>query len=261
MEGTYIEILEKQLACDYDCTIEDVRSDRNIFRTQKICDGARSIGSDCSMLKVAIYREKLLVMADEKILDWCKNTFGRYDGVWFSEPENLISIHNKLQEYGQRLADTHHYYIPTQNYGQLVCVATKSRNVIVANGFERKEVELKWYEKAEIETFRGDDRFHEAILFDEKTPDMLAVCAVDSDVILGMAGATKDTNFMWQIGVNVTQEGRGKGIGSMVVACLKDEVLSRGFLPFYATVESHIKSQKVAIRAGFEPVFYEMFSE
>ena len=112
-----------------------------------------------------------------------------------------------------------------------------------------------------METFRGDARFNQAILFDENTPDMLAVCAVAGKVILGMAGATRDSNLMWQLGVNVTEEGQGKGVGSTVVACLKEEVLSRGILPFYATVESHIKSQKVALRAGFEPAFYEMFSE
>ena len=66
---------------------------------------------------------------------------------------------------------------------------------------------------------------------------------------------------MWQIGVNVTTEGAGKGIGTYVTALLKEELLRRDILPFYSTVESHIKSQRVAFKAGFEPVFYELFSE
>ncbi|MBE5876200.1 MAG: hypothetical protein E7290_04875 [Lachnospiraceae bacterium] len=61
--------------------------------------------------------------------------------------------------------------------------------------------------------------------------------------------------------INVTEEGRGKGIGAYVTSALKDEVLKRGIVPTYATVESHIKSQQVAFRAGFEPAFYELFSE
>lgn len=50
-------------------------------------------------------------------------------------------------------------------------------------------------------------------------------------------------------------------IGAYVTSALKDEVLKRGIVPTYATVESHIKSQQVAVRAGFEPAFYELFSE
>ena len=90
---------------------------------------------------------------------------------------------------------------------------------------------------------------------------MLAVCAVDGETILGMASVTRDCERLWQIGVNVTEEGRGKGVGSYVTSLLKEEVLRRGILPTYATVESHIKSQKVAFQAGFEPVIYELFSE
>lgn len=88
-----------------------------------------------------------------------------------------------MQEYGQHLADIHHYYIPSFSY---------NKNL-------EKYFELKYYEEQEIEVFRNDDRFGEALL-------------------------------------------------------------KRGILPIYATVESHIKSQKVAMQAGFEPAFYEIFA-
>jgi len=244
MKKKYIDILEEQLAIDYDCSVEEVHSSENIFRTLKINQKARRIGSRESLLKIAVYREKLLVMSAPKMMDWCKETFGQCRGTWISEPENLIKIHQKLQEYGQKLADTHHHYIPAGEAMPL-----------------KRDIELKWYEQKEIEVFRGDDRFWEALLFDEATPDMLAVCAVEGDTILGMASVTRDCDHLWQIGVNVTTEGYGKGIGAYVTAALKEEVLRRGIVPTYATVESHIKSQQVAIRAGFIPVFYELFSE
>lgn len=74
---------------------------------------------------------------------------------------------------------------------------------------KRKEerFEARWYEKEEIKIFQGDNRFWEALLFDERIPDMLAVCAVENDIILGMASVTRDCEKMWQIGVNVTKEG------------------------------------------------------
>lgn len=243
MKNQCIEVLEKQLATDYDCSVEEVHSSENIYRLMKLNQDRRPIGDENTMLKIAVYREKLLVMADERIMAWCKETFANHKGTWLAEPENLIKIHEKLQEYGQRLADTHHHYIPAA-YASPVT----------------RPYELKWYEEKEIEQFRGDKRFWEALLFDESTPDMLAVCAMDGDTILGMASVTRDCEYMWQIGVNVTTEGTGKGIGAYVTSALKDEVLKRGIVPTYATVESHIKSQQVAFRAGFEPAFYELFS-
>lgn len=238
------EVLEQQLAIDCDCTVEDIRSEKNVYRLMKKREGARPIGNESTMLKITVYREKLFVMADEKIMDWCKSTFQNQKGTWLSEPGTLISIHEKLREYGQVLADTHHHYIPASQPIQV-----------------QKRFETKWYEQDEILQFKGDNRFWEALLFDESTPDMLAVCAMEQDVILGMASATRDTKQMWQIGVNVTKEGSGKGVGAYVTALLKEELLKRGILPTYATVESHIKSQKVAFQAGFEPAFYELFSE
>ena len=237
------QILEEQLALDYDCSVEEIQSSNNIFKVWKRNEGARYIGDEDCMLKIAVYREKLLVMADEKLLDWCKQIFENATGTWLAEPENLIKIHEKLGEYGQKLADTHHHYIPAVNAQKTV-----------------KRYDVKWYEQDEIKVFQGDNRFWEALLFDELTPDMLAVCAVENDTILGMASVTRDCDKLWQIGVNVTEEGRGKGVGAYLTSLLKEQVMERGVVPFYSTVESHIKSQKVAFQAGFEPVMYELFS-
>ena len=244
MKRNYQDILEEQLARDYDCSIADVQSTANIFRPMRRREDARpNVGEDCKF-KLAVYKEKLLVMAEEQILDWCREAFGDSKGTWLSEPMSLISLHQKLQEYGQSLADAHHFYIPADKQA-----ATP------------RTWDVKWYEKEDIEIFRGDERFGEAILFDDKTPDMLAVCAVEGETILGMAGATRDSERMWQIGVNVTPEGQGKGIGTYVISLIKERLLKQGIVPYYATVESHIKSQKVALQSGFVPAFYEIFSE
>lgn len=240
----YTEILDKQISIDYDCTLDDVRDENNVYRLIKCSDNSRPIGDENTLLKIAVYREKLFVMADAELMDWCRETFKNYRGTWLSEPQNLVKIDKKLQEFNQQLSDTHHHYIPAENFPAV-----------------KHTYDVKWYEQDEIEVFRNDDRFGEALLFDEDTPDMLAVCAMDGNSILGMASATANTPLTWEIGVNVTDEGAGKGIGSYVTALLKEEILKRGILPTYATVESHIKSQKVAFRAGFEPAFYELFSE
>ncbi|MCI5873184.1 MAG: GNAT family N-acetyltransferase [Clostridiales bacterium] len=240
----YKQILEQQLATDYDCSIAEVQGTENIFRIYKENENARPVGEEGCGFKLACVNEKLLVMAEAPLLEWCKEKLANVRGTWMSEPANLIRLHEKLKEYGQSLADAHHYYIPAEN-------AKKPEH----------RFDVRWYEKEEIKRFEGDERFDEALLFDEETPDMLAVCAMKGETILGMAGATADTPMIWQIGVNVTEEGKGLGVGTYVTALLKQRVLEAGKMPIYSTVESHIKSQKVALAAGFVPAFYEIFSK
>lgn len=181
MRNIYKEALEKQLALDYACSIEEVQSADNVYTELKKTSDMRPIGTEKSLLKLAVYNEKLLIMAAPQIMDWCKEQFGNKRGTWLAEPESLIQIHNKLSEYGQKLADIHHHYIPRDSYPLV-----------------EKRFEIRVYEEQDIEIFRGDKRFWEALLFDETTPDMLAVCAVEGENILGMASATRDSAVLWQ---------------------------------------------------------------
>ena len=80
MLGKYTDLLEAQLCIDYHCTLEEIRSEKNIFRTLQHNPVARPIGVN-SLLKMAVYNEKLLVMADERLLEWCQNTFGKRKGT------------------------------------------------------------------------------------------------------------------------------------------------------------------------------------
>ena len=90
---------------------------------------------------------------------------------------------------------------------------------------------------------------------------MVGVAAIKDDEILGMAGASMDSPIMWQIGINVEPNGRRKGIGKMLVALLKNEILDKGRLPYYGTSMGHIASQKVAIGSGFVPVWAELVTD
>lgn len=238
------EILEQQLAIDYDCSIEEVRSSEHVFRPMKWNEGARPIGEEGMGFRLAVYNEKYIIMADEETLNWCKENLAGKEAEWMSMPHRLIALNEQLNKVGQKLVDAHHFYIPGKTKIEVEC-----------------PYELKVYNQEEILQFKGDNRFDEAFLFDENMPDMIGVAAVENGVLLGMAGATCDAPEMWQLGINVMEEGKGKGIGSMLVAALKNEVEKAGKVPFYSTAESHIKSQKVAIQTGFIPAFFEIFSE
>ena len=109
--------------------------------------------------------------------------------------------------------------------------------------------------------YRGDKRFGEAFIFDGLPKDEIGIGAYKDGRLLGMAGATSDSDRMWQIGINVMPEAEGLGIGTMLVAAIKNEILDKNRLPFYGTAMSHIASQRVALGAGFVPAWSELYCE
>lgn len=80
----------------------------------------------------------------------------------------------------------------------------------------------------------------------------------DQSHMCGMAGASRDGEYLWQIGINVDKDYAGQGIGHKLVRALKEEILRRGKVPFYGTSESHTLSQTVGLKAGFVPAWTEV---
>lgn len=233
--------VKDQLAKDYNCTIEDFNNQNTLITDKKIIEGSRKYNDEDEILKIIIFNGKAIISADKCIKEWCIKNLSRFPGAWMFLYSNLRKIDKKLNEFGYEIDNTHHYYLPMDKE------------------FTRNNIKLKWYEKDEILKFKNDDRFDEAFAFNKNYPDILAVAAVDEeDNILGMAGASEDSKIMWQIGINVLEDEKGKGIASFIVQSLKNEILNRGKVPFYGTVESHIISQKVALKSGFYPAFAEV---
>ena len=237
----YKDVLLNQLALEFDIALEKINNS-NLFITEyKNIEGSRFKKE--SFLRIVVYEEKFFIMCNSLIINWCKEHFKNISPEWISEPEGITEINNYLKLYNKKIIDMHHYYLPVNDS-------------VINNTFD-----INWYKENEISIFKNDNRFSSAILFDEATPDMLAVVGNDGDKILGMAGATKNSELLWEIGVDTTIEGKGKKVASTLVSHLKSKILNMGIIPYYGTVESHIKSQRVAIRAGFEPAYFELFTD
>ena len=142
----------------------------------------------------------------------------------------------------------------------------------------RLRVEL--LDAEQIERFRGDKRYSNALGFSERRPDVLvlAAYAVDEDAPeasdaavagentpayadpIAMVGLSDDSPIMRQIGIDVLPAWRGAGIASVLVRDAARLTLAEGYLPFYGTSPSHMLSQRVAMNAGLVPTWWEYVS-
>lgn len=238
------EILMEQLAIDFCCKPEMVKSNENIFTEYFAQDGRRIFKEGECFLKIASIHGKLLATGMPDIIKWVRDRYQNADGAWFMDMESLRELDNKMKEFGCQIGQAHPFYIATEK-----------------SEFHTKNFEIRKFIGKELEQFRGDERFDEALLFDEIPKDEIGIAAYQDGEILGMAGATSDSPLMWQIGINVLPKARGMGVGSLLVGLLKNELLDRGILPFYGTSMSHIVSQKVALNAGFSPAWAELYCE
>ena len=147
-----------------------------------------------------------------------------------------------------------------------------------AVGETRLRVDL--LSEEQIESFRGDKRYSNALGFSERRPDVLvlaaypvdenaskapdAPAAVESAPVhadpIAMVGLSDDSPIMRQIGIDVLPAWRGAGIASALVCDAARLTLAEGYLPFYGTSPSHMLSQRVAMNAGLVPTWWEYVS-
>lgn len=239
-----LEMAKVQLALDYNCQLSDFEKKENTIVENRLNTGRRIYESDGCFFKAVCFGGRAIISTSPEMIPWCQEKLVKRDAAWLFEYPKLRVMDKKLQEFGHEIADVHHYYLPNSNVVEIKPIT-----------------DVKWYDSENILQFQNDDRFDEALAFDENHPDVLAVAAFDGDNIMGMAGASADSKTMWQIGINVLPNYRGKGIGTNLVTLLKNEILEQGKIPFYGTVVSHIHSQNIAVNAGFFPAWAELYSK
>ncbi len=239
-----LNIAKKQLAVDFNCQPSDFEKEGNTITENKLLEGRRVYENDGCFLKMICIWGRAIISTDEEIRQWLEEKILKRDACWLFDFNKLRAIDNKLREFGHEIEEKHNYYLPYP----VTCDV-------------KPLTKIKWFEKEDILQFEGDSRFGEAFMFDDNFPDILGVAAFDGDNIIGMAGASADSENLYQIGINVMPEYRGNGIGTNLVALLKQEVLKRGKVPFYGTAESHIVSRNIAIKAGFFPAWVELNSK
>ena len=69
-----------------------------------------------------------------------------------------------------------------------------------------------------------------------------------------METATTDSDTLWQIGIDVHLEHRGRGLGAALTSQAARAVLDEGRVPYYGSSINNIASRRTAQAAGFYPV-------
>lgn len=233
-----IRLVEEQFAVDYNCTIEDFQNRDTLVTVKKALEGARRFEED-SFLSILTYKGKIVINAAEEILAWCEEVLKpRVSAEWCFEAGTLISIDKKLNEFGYEIDQVHLFFLPKYE-------AVDS------------DLEIRLIEGDEISALEEDGRIDEAFLFEDYIEDVLGTEVFSEEgELVAVAGATANSERMWELGVNSFVE--GKGYGQAALSKLVKEVQKRGKVPYSGTALSHCASQNISLRAGLVPAFCEL---
>ncbi len=234
----YDNILSTQFAMDYHCKAEDFLNTDTLVTEYAFHPNGRK-RADCGLLSILSYRGKLVITAAPELKSWCEETLAKHlSAQWGFEAGCLISIDRKLAEFGYGIDQAHIFFVPRFST-------------------PHEEYPVKILGKVEIAALEADERIDEAFLFEDYIEDVLgAACYDEKGALLAVAGATANSNLMWEMGVNSFSEGRG--YAKAALAALTNEICKQGKLPFYGTALSHIASQNLALRVGLIPAFAEL---
>ena len=244
--------LKQMLALDFNCNQEDFDKKENVIVVPKEHPGRREYTPKKAFFSMVTMGKNVVMNAPEEMHEWLVNWGEDREGIWLFEHHNLMELDGELAKYGKSLWQSHHMFLPKARMEETDALVEKQR--------ADADLEIQWFEQKDIHPLYGREEFPNALCdcFKPERPDVLAVGAMQNGQIIGLAGCSADTKLFWQIGIDVLPEWRGKGIATMLVKLLKNEVFRRGAIPFYGTSLSNLGSWHVALGSGFYPAWVEI---
>jgi len=193
---------------------------------------------------IITFGSNAVIRADPSIVTWCRDTFFSTPAQFIMDGDHLFLLDGKLRSLGKKLAGEHNGYLHL----------FPERTVDKPSGFS-----YVWYQEDEIQALYRHTEFENALSFENR--DRIAVVAYDGENLAAMAGCDDYLPDAWQIGIDTDKAYRHRGLGVYLVKELAKEIEKSGKLAYYNTWSPNIASTRLALSAGFYPVWMGYPSE
>lgn len=227
--------LTEQFAIDFQVDEETLLQGKNVFVTNQANSEMRywSRGSG----NLVTYNDQIFCRTNQpELTQTLEKAFKDHSGTWFYEIPNLYQLNEILGEFDLKVTNQAPFYVPA---GELIATVAPQMRLI------RGE---------EISALKEDKRIRQAFCYDETDPDKLGLLYYEGDKLLAVAGANQNGRYTWELGIELLQDIGHRGIASQLVKTITAVIQQEEpeIIPVYGTQFSHIRSQNVAIRAGFK---------
>jgi len=212
------------------------------------------IESQVMFFRVHTFGKNTVMFANKQIIEWLSETFKSTPVEEILDTDNRYLINEKLRAFGKKLSGEEMWYLHLLPNAEVVKPAGYTYKLYDKDSMEELH--------AVMEDQNAYSVFTHAF-FEKKDGDyMLAVAAYDNDLLVSAATCEVDEGEEWRaIGVDTLAGYGGRGLGAYLVKELALETEKRGKIPCYTTWSGNIASTKVALNAGFRPVWLSHYAK
>ncbi len=236
------------IAASYACTEGDLIAEGVVVTEARELEGRLRFTPSSNPLLLVTMGADVVVSAHSARVAWLRKNLGhlRRDEVFSAT--TIAKLVRYAERDGQSLSG------PELKFA---CSRRDLRSTAVPDG-----VQVTIVEESGIAELYRHEGFNNALSYQGGGPraEVMAAVATRGGTIIGIAGASQDSDYMWQIGVDVVKSERGGGVGQAVVQLLTKGILDRGKVPYYTTVASNIPSRALAGRLGYWPAWNELYA-
>ena len=229
----YKKRLEKQFQIDFN--VNNLSFETNLFVTSNSSKNSRYWAR--KKADIVCYKDKILVRTNnEKLTEELRLTFSDIKAEWFLEMKNMNQLSAILEKYNLQIERLAPFFIPNQ--------------LIMA---DNTDLPIQFFNQSDILAFKANPDITEAFCYSIEDPDQLGVGYYNDSELVAIAGANKNGQYTWEIGIEILDNNfGGKGIATTLVKQLIAKIQSENpdIIPVYSTSFSHVNSINVAINAG-----------
>ena len=240
--GEIYAAARRQSAVDLGCSAEDFLRKDDVIVLSRADPGARKYLTLPFSCQLVTYGGNIVASVSPELREPVERYLAgspvRYCAF---ETPRLFALDEALRPFGQRVCFMAEYFLPDPEVPALPDCPYELR-LLYPEDF------------APLYTAEWSN----ALCEKRRELDVLAVGAYDGGRLVGLAGCSADCEEMWQIGVDVLPDHRGKGLGPALTGRLTSEIFRRGKIPFYCAAWSNIRSVRTALRCGYHPAWIEV---
>lgn len=207
-----------------DILSKDMNTDPRVFDCEKVTvnlaeirEGRRWFDLKPKHFQVMLMGNGPVLSVDKIHLDWVSKNLSTMTRDEFLSLKTLSKVEMYLQSHGQTL------YGPDLKF---VCDLESFQPFMEEDEYDYEMIK-------DVVSLYEHPGFNNAISYqvNKKRKDVLAVICKDRGVIIGMAGASKDCEAMYQIGIDVKEDYRNKKIGRKLVSMLTEALFKEKIIP------------------------------
>lgn len=240
------QVVLETVAAEHSCAGADLLDGRvHIVPAGPAAPGERNFEPPRPYFSIATLGTGGVICASPELMGWVRPLYEGADRDEVVLPWRIAEATRQMERHGQSMFGP---------FPRWVCSEDDLREQPVPDGYET-ELRLADGPHPSSAPPEPDGRRP-----GERTPLRFRVVALRDGKPVGSAPVMEDSATLWQIGIAIAEEHRGRGLGRALTGRAAREILDRGAVPYYGTTAVNVWSMRTAISCGFYPAWVHMFA-